>query len=425
MAEPTPVPNPAPGTADGRTVLLVGGTDGHVEAFDRLGARIVLAQHPDKVTAYQTRTAHALLMVDYTDWETLLPFARAAQRVYGCEVVASLTEGGLTPAARLTDLFGIGDGRRHEVSRRMRDKQLMREHLAAAAVGPEVLAAEVTDGESLARFGERAGYPFVVKPTGTTAGFGVAKVRDAADVERVRHHIEGLRGARTDRGSTLFRVTGFLAEEYLNGAEFSVEAFSFAGSHRVLAVTEKLVDDGHFAELGHALPARLPSDDHARVVAAVEDHLTAMGVVEGPSHTEVRLSDRGPVVIESHNRMGGDFIIELLAAATGIDLPAWSAARALGLMEEPARIPPPFGGACVRFLTGGDGVVAAVHGADDVASLPEVITTAVSVAPGSRTRRPRDNWDRLGHVAVRAPDTDTAVARCEQLAHREIRIETR
>ncbi|MCE7079528.1 ATP-grasp domain-containing protein [Streptomyces sp. ST2-7A] len=422
---PALVPGPAADAVTDRTVLLIGGVDAHLEAYTRFGARVVLLQHPDKLTPYQTEAAHVLLVVDYTDWETLLPFAEAARRVYSWDIVTSLTEGGLSPAARLADLFGQGDGRRHEVSVRMRNKMLMRQHLAAKGSAPSIAFSTITDRASLEDFGRRAGYPFIIKPTDTTAGFGVTRVTSEEDLDRAWRHVEKLLGTRTDRGSTLFRVTEFMAEEYIDGPEFSVEAFGFDGRHHVLAITEKLVGSGHFAELGHAVPARLSTVDHARIVAAVEEHLGVMGVLDGPSHTEIRLSDRGPVVIESHNRMGGDFIIELVAAAYGIDLPAWSAAHSLGLMDMPDHPPGPLAGACVRFLTGTHGVVTAVHGADRIAARPEVITSSVSARPGRRTRPPADNWDRLGHVAVRAFDTTAAVELCERLIREEIRIEVR
>ncbi|MER6406739.1 hypothetical protein ABT269_25110 [Streptomyces viridosporus] len=50
-----------------RTVPLIGGVDAHVQRFTALGAKVVLIQHPDEVTAYQTRAADVLLVVDYTD----------------------------------------------------------------------------------------------------------------------------------------------------------------------------------------------------------------------------------------------------------------------------------------------------------------------------------------------------------------------
>lgn len=407
-----------------RTVLLIGGVDVHLERFKALGVRVVLVQHPDKVTAFQTRTADVTLIVDYTDWDTVLPFAQAARTVYGVDAVVSLTEPGLNPAARLADLFGLSDGRRYEVSRRMRDKWLMRRHLISQGL-PAPHVARVEGRASLQAFGELAGYPFIVKPVSTTAGFGLLRAESADDLDRVWTRVKELDGGRTDRGSTMFVVDGFLMESYIDGPEFSVEALSFAGRHVVIAVTEKLVDEAHFAELGHAVPARLAAADRERITAAVEEFLTGMEVTDGPSHTEIRLSGRGPVVIESHNRLGGDHIVELVEAAYGIDMVAYGAAWAVGLTKALATAPEAVGAACTRFVLRAPGTVVAVSGVEEVAARPDVLVAQVSVAPGDTVRPVRDNWDRLGCVVVRAADTDSAVELCERLTREEIRIDTR
>ncbi|MEU5090321.1 ATP-grasp domain-containing protein [Streptomyces sp. NPDC021356] len=405
-----------------KTVLLIGGVDAHVDRFTALGVKVVLIQHPDKVTEHQTRAADVLLVVDYTDWDTVRPFAEAARAVYGIDTVVSLTEPGLNPASRLGDLFGLTDGRRHEVSRRMRDKWLMRRHLAERGL-PVPHTARVTDRASLDAFGERAGYPFIVKPVSTTAGFGLLRAHGPRDLDRVWARVRELDGGRTDRGSTMFTVDGFLMESYIDGPEFSVEALSFAGRHVVVAVTEKLTDDGHFAELGHAVPARLTGTDRQRLTGAVEEFLTAMGVTDGPSHTEIRLSSRGPVVIESHNRLGGGHIVEMVEAAYGIDMIAYGAAWPLGLTEPLAKPPAARGAAVMRAVVREPGTVTAVSGVEEVRARPDVLTAQVSVNPGDTVRPLGDNWDRLGSVVVTAADTDTAVELCEHLVRDGIRID--
>ncbi|MET8885097.1 ATP-grasp domain-containing protein [Streptomyces rubiginosohelvolus] len=408
--------------SSGKTVLLIGGIDAHLERFAALGVKVVLFQHPDKITAYQARTADVLLVVDYTDWDVVLPFAETARRLYGADAVVSLTEPGLNPASRLGDLFGLTDGRRHEVSRRMRDKLLMRRHLAEHGQ-PVPHVAPVEDRASLDRFGDRAGYPFIVKPVSTTAGFGLLRAESPQDLDRVWARVRELDGGRTDRGSRMFTVDGFLMESFVDGPEFSVEALSFAGRHVVVAVTEKLTADEHFAELGHAVPARLAGAEQELLTGAVEEFLTVMGVTDGPSHTEIRLSSRGPVVIESHNRLAGGSIVDLVETAYGIDMVGYGAAWPLGLIEPLTAPPVPKAAAVMRALVREPGVVTAVSGVDEVRSRPDVLAAQVSVRPGDTVRPLRDNWDRLGSVVVTAADTDAAEALCERIARSEIRID--
>jgi len=71
-------------------------------------------------------------------------------------------------------------------------------------------------------------------------------------------------------------------------------AFSFAGRHVVVAVTEKLVAEGRFVELGHTLPARIDEPAREQIVGAVTAFLDAVGLADGPTHTEVRVGPGGP-----------------------------------------------------------------------------------------------------------------------------------
>ena len=61
------------------------------------------------------------------------------------------------------------------------------------------------------------------------------------------------------------------------------------------------------------------------------------------------------------------------------------------------------------------GLITAVEGVEELRGLPDVLAVDVAAGPGMVVRETRDNWDRLGMVAVTAPDTGTAVRRCEEL----------
>ncbi|WP_405841523.1 ATP-grasp domain-containing protein [Streptomyces sp. NBC_01518] len=398
-----------------RTLLLLGHLTEPLRIAKSLGLNVILIQHKDKFDPEQAKLADVTFIADFTDWAVVEPLARAAHQVWDFAAALSLTEPGLEIAGRINDLFGLG-GTGYETARLLRDKLAMRRHLAHVAPEFAIGAGPLTDRESLAAFGPAHGYPFVVKPTDLTAGFGIFKVSGPEDVDEVWRHIETLRADGVDRGTTLYQVGGYLMEEYIPGPEFSVETFSFGGRHVVVAITEKLVDETHFAELGHAMPARLRAEDERRIEAAVAAFLDAVGLKDGPGHTELRLSPRGPLVIEGHNRNGGGRIQTLVEAAYGIDLVRYALAWPFGLVEPlPAR-PEPRAAGCVRGLIGRPGTVAEITGAEELRAHPDVLAVDVAARKGSVLRAARDNWDRLGLIAVTAPTTDKAVLLCEELA---------
>ncbi|MEV6513809.1 ATP-grasp domain-containing protein [Streptomyces sp. NPDC051642] len=397
-----------------RTLLLLGHLTEPLRVAKSLGLNVILIQHKDKFDPEQARLADVTFVADFTDWAVVEPLARAAHQVWNFAAALSLTEPGLEIAGRINDLFGLG-GTSYETARLLRDKLAMRRHLADVAPEFAIGAGPLTDRESLAAFGPAHGYPFVVKPVDLTAGFGIFKVSGPEDVDTVWQHIEALRSGGVDRGTTLYQVGGYLMEEYIPGPEFSIESFSFAGRHVVVAITEKLVDETHFAELGHAMPARLRADQERRIEEAVATFLDAVGLKDGPAHTELRLSPRGPLVIEGHNRNGGGRIQTLVQAAYDIDLVRYTLAWPFGLAEPlPAR-PEARAAGCVRGLLGRPGTVAEVTGAEELRAHPDVLAVDIAARKGSVLRAARDNWDRLGLLAVTAPTTDKAVLLCEEL----------
>ncbi|WP_051400036.1 ATP-grasp domain-containing protein [Haloechinothrix halophila] len=402
------------------TLLLIGGNDETVVKAKRLGLRVLLVQHPSTLTAAQYEHADVVRVLDYTDWAQLEPAARELAASQGFSVAMSLTEPGLDGAGRVNDLFGLG-GTGQVVTERFRDKYAMRRYLAG--VDPDAVpAAPLETARDLADFAAAHGYPFIVKPVDATASIGVHRVDGPEDADRVWATVRRLRGTRTDRISTLFVLRDFMMEGYVSGPEFSVETASFGGRHVVIAITEKFTDDTHFAELGHALPARLDTDTEERIRAGVSRFLTLMGLRDGVAHTEVRLSAFGPQVIESHNRLGGDAISELIYGAFGIDMVTLAVGWPFGLVPELPDRPVPHAGASTRFIVGDPGTVTSVAGTEEATRADDVLDVRLTAKPGDEVRTLRDNWDRLGLVAVTGADTTAAVARGARLIGDHIRI---
>ncbi|MFJ2414051.1 ATP-grasp domain-containing protein [Streptomyces brevispora] len=403
-----------------RALLLVGATDETVTKAKALGLHVLLLQHPTKITPEQEGLADLVRVVDYTRWDLVEPIARELYEAPGFAAALSLTEPGLEGAASVNDLFGLG-GTGHEVALRFRDKGVMRRHFAA--LEPDaVRSAPLRDREDLALFGGRHGYPFIVKPTDATASIGVRRVDGPADIDRVWDEVRRLSGTRTDRVTTLFVLRDFLMEEYLDGPEYSVESFSFAGRHVVVAVTEKFTDPAHCAELGHAVPARLPSDAEKKVRESVGLFLDRIGYRDGVSHTEIRIGEKGPRVIESHNRVAGDAIPDLVRSAYGIDLMTLALGWPFGLVDELPDRPVARAGASVRVLVGEPGRVESIDGVAEALSHQDVIAVRISAKPGDTVRPVRDNWDRLGLVAVAGADTAAAVRRGAEVISDTIRV---
>lgn len=401
-----------PTTSDEPVLLVIGGRVETVRKACELGLRVVNVQRPEEYRPEHADLVEAALLVDYTDWDVLRPLVTAAHEVYGFSGVATITEPGVVPVGRIAELLGLR-GPSHLCARLMRDKEAMRAHLAG--LPGAVAAAPVEGPDSLREFGERHGHPFVLKPVDAAASFGVRLVRGPEESADAWRDVERLRASTDHRFANYFPMTRFLMEEYLDGPEYSVESLSFDGRHVCLAVTEKATV-GAFVETGHALPARLSDADETAVLACVTAFLDAVGLGHGPAHTEVKLTSRGPRVIESHARPGGDRIMELVDAAYGVDIEGYTVGWAAGVLPAlPAR-PEPRAAAATRFLTSAPGVVTGVEGVDEVRAHEGVFGVDVAVSVGDVIGPLEASWDRTGQILVAAPDTAAAVALAEQLA---------
>lgn len=103
-----------------------------------------------------------------------------------------------------------------------------------------------------------------------------------------------------------FEETGVPSDAWLgDGPEVTVQGFSLAGEFYALSGPAEV------AELaGHAA--------------------TALGICEGPTSTRIRITTRGPRVIELAARVGSPAEVELVHTATGVDLNALALKGALG-----------------------------------------------------------------------------------------------
>lgn len=383
------------------TIAVVGGNIKIVRKARELGLGVVYIQLPNKYERTHWPFVDQALLVDYTDTARLLPLVRALHQAYPFQQVLSLTEVGLLATAEIDEMLGLG-GNSLATANLLMDKWLMRQHLNALGISVVTAALGETE-QDLQDFVRTYGLPVIVKPTHEAGSLGVVAVRD---IEEIDSAVARLRSLGYDR---------FLMEEYLDGPEVSVETLSFDGRHVVIATTDKLCDGPGFVEIGHSMPSRQPSALLRQTVHLVETFLDAVGLRHGPAHTEVKLTSRGPVIIESHNRVGGDRINELAEAAYGVDMARYALGARLGMIEPLHQSPQPIAGAAIRYFTPPPGKVIEVTGAEIVAADPALVDWGIKVKPGDEVHPLTWSEDRVGHVAARGETADEAIANCERL----------
>ncbi|MET7968729.1 ATP-grasp domain-containing protein [Micromonospora sp. NPDC005305] len=379
-------------------VLFVGGQRTEaLTAARRAGLRVLYLGATAKVTDRHRECVDRMVLLDDVTDELLVEAAVAlhASERFGLAVTAS--ERFLLATARINEELGLAGNPLSAVVGAT-DKWLMRSTAAAGGAGAVAHAAVRTTAD-LHDLPATVGLPMILKPP---AGTGSRDIR-------LVHSAEEFRQLPLPEPSTADQPVLWLAEEYLAGRELSVETLSFAGQHHVLAVTEKFVTP-NFVEVGHVIPGRVSAEEHAAISAEVSELLTALGVREGPAHTEVKLTGRGPRVIETHTRPAGDAIVELVRLAAGYDLHeltyAWLAGKPVDLTPHPVA-----GAAAIWFVTLPEGRVSSARGSEQALAAPGVQAAVLTARPGDPTRPPTSSADRYGHVIAVADDAGGAVRR--------------
>lgn len=280
-----------------RTVVLTADTDGR------------------RVPRAHLRHANHVEIVDTNDDDRVIRVLRSLHDVDPLGGVLPGFEHYVPLAARAAASLGV-PGLDPQAAVRMRHKHLMRDALATAGIDQPRYALARCDDE-LTNAVATIGLPCVVKPVDQS---GSLNVRRAATLEDAR---AAFRKARDGRDPELGRPSLPLAlvEEFVVGPEYSVEGFVENGRVHTLSVTKKLLAaESPFVEVGHIIPADLGQAETERVHGYVARVAHALDLSVGPFHAEVRLSTRGPLLIEIAARLAGDRIPYLLSLSRGIDL---------------------------------------------------------------------------------------------------------
>jgi phosphoribosylamine-glycine ligase len=166
----------------------------------------------------------------------------------------------------------------------------------------------IKNKEVLDKFTDECRFPIVLKPLSASGSKGIHVVNNK------RESFEAFRNMKN------MGIEIAIAEEFIEGDEYSVEAFSQNGEHYVLCVTKKYKNAITCVETGHSLPAKLNKEIEKEIINYVRQALTILEVDTGITHTELFITKDGPIIVESHLRMGGDCIPILIKEALNIDM---------------------------------------------------------------------------------------------------------
>lgn len=354
--------------------------------------------------------AQELLLADFSDEAGLRALIAGTVRAHGIGTVLHLgAEASMPPVVAEAEALGVSPNPASAVTR-LNDKAAMRALLAEHELSV-VRAESAATTEAVAAAAGRMPLPVVVKPTGASGSRGVALIRDADDLEEWSARV-------TEAGL----LGPYVVEEYLQGPEYSVETLTADGVHHVIGITAKQTTGApFFVETAHVHPAPLAPEERSAIHAVVIGLLDLAGYRFGPAHTEVILTRRGPRIVESQTRLGGDRIPLLIETASDFDI---ESAIFRTLAGAPLMPPAPRHTASVGFFLLPAGRLESVRGLDAIRALPYVQALHFPFAAGDELPRTTSSSTRHGYVVVDAESPAEAadrIARVRGLLRADVR----
>jgi len=339
---------------------------------------------------------------DLTDEAAMAATAKGLDGASSVDGVLCWDEAYVLPVARLTAALGLPGGGVDAVAA-CRDKHGTRTLLAKAGV-PQPSSVLVADVDAALAAAAEIGYPVVLKPRALAASLGVVRVDDPAALAARWAFAHDT----TVPGAPSYDVS-VLVEQYADGPEISVDAVVHRGTVTPMVLARKQLGyPPYFEEVGHIVDGADPLLGDTRIRQVLQDTHAALGFADGVTHTELRLTPSGPMVIEVNARLGGDLIPYLGMLATGVDPGLAAAAVACGTPPEVAADRARVAGVRYFYADADDTVIDTVQFAE--CDLPEDVDRLVALAAPGAVVSPPPKGATFGRVALATAVAPTTAA---------------
>jgi biotin carboxylase len=251
--------------------------------------------------------ADEFICIDTNDKEGLLKYAKEK----GVKIVIGEQTDRVVPiAAYLNEQLSLSAGIKPEIAKRFTDKFLMHEVLKENGIRVHEYQ-KISTVREAKLFGEKHGYPLIIKPISSQSSLGVFKIDSPEQIEGYLAH------------TMKYSVGGnILIEQFVGGTELTVEGISVAGIAYPLAISEK----EHF-KYNECVAKRIiypPAYNNAQIVQ-VSDYIKvvveALGLINGIFHAELKYFNGEAFLLEVAARGGGHKIASVIAPfVSGVDI---------------------------------------------------------------------------------------------------------
>ena len=247
----------------------------------------------------------------------------------------------------------------------------------------------------------------ILKPADNSGSRGIVRIDDLNNIDNLFNSYQYC--VSNSRNGDI------LVEEYMYGDEISVETMSFKGECKVIQITDKLTTGApHYVEMGHSQPSKFVNSDLYKDICKIAIEANkAVGITNGPSHTEIMVTNNGPKIVEIGARLGGDFITtDLVPLSTGIDMVENVLKISLGLT--PNLNVKYNKGSAIRYFSQKKGILKNIYNIDIAKSIDGIKKINFIYNYGDEIQEITDSSKRIGFVIAQNDDAEQAINSCKK-----------
>lgn len=384
--------------------------DGHstgaelAKALKELGWFLVHVQAREKISSsyvnsFEPKMFDILLRASEVSYSDLVNSVRECNP----EFVIAGSEPGVELADLLSSSLGL-KGNAPESSSKRRNKYLMAKAISEHGLDCAKQYRVSTEPELLDGLRKINTLPVVVKPLDA---MGSEDVRVCFDEHEALDAFRAVFGKRNVVGIVNEAV---LLQEFLEGEQYVVNAVSIGGKHRITEMWQEkrlnIRGVGNIYDYETMIPYE--GEIQKQLINYTKKVLMALGVEEGPSHTEIIFTSRGPVLVETGARMQGGIISEPIIKAIGDSHMTMTLKKYIDPLWFIRNIDVPYRMAkisrVVNLIIGRAGVVKKNNCMELLPTLPSFYRIVRMPGVGDHVNRTVDLPSKVGHIYLMHDD---------------------
>ncbi|WP_412520297.1 ATP-grasp domain-containing protein [Staphylococcus simulans] len=356
---------------------------------------IIIDMNPDAVGF---KYADEKYIVSTTDTDKIM---KLALQIKPDAILTAATDMPMRTIAKVGEQLGYNTIS-YDTSLKATDKYLMRNALKEAGV-PVPKFILVTDKSEYDLAINKITGPKIIKPIDSSGSRGIFLLNNELENDDAFNH--AMNHSRDKK---------ILVEECMIGKEVSVETMTINSKTSVVAITDKLTSGApHFIETGHHIPSLLDSNIQKKIRKITIDAIQAIGIKNGPAHTEIIVTETGPKIVEIGARLGGDFITShLVKNGTSIDLIKQHILQSLGELKS-LENKIEYYGAAIRYFQVTPGIVQSIEIPEEITKNNNVLELEFNYSVGDKVEKIKSSSERFGYIICKGKTVKKAIELCD------------